>query len=54
VPAAFICVAAWLVGNSFYTRPVEAAFGGALILLGLPIYAYFRRAIAVPVAVTGD
>ncbi len=43
VPLIFVLVALWLVINSLFTRPVEAFFGICLILLGLPLYLYFRR-----------
>jgi APA family basic amino acid/polyamine antiporter len=46
IPALFVAVAAWLVTNSLYTRPVEGFVGAMLILAGLPLYAYYRRKIA--------
>ncbi len=42
VPLVFVLVAIWLVVNSLFTRPVEAAIGLGLIVLGLPLYLYFR------------
>lgn len=43
VPLVFVVVAGWLVVNSLFTRPVEALVGLGLIVLGLPLYLYFRR-----------
>jgi APA family basic amino acid/polyamine antiporter len=43
VPLLFILVAAWLVINTIKTNPFESGIGLALIVLGLPIYFYFKR-----------
>lgn len=43
VPLVFVVVAGWLVVNSLFTRPVEAFVGLGLIVMGLPLYLYFRR-----------
>jgi APA family basic amino acid/polyamine antiporter len=45
VPLAFVLVSAWLVVNTFVERRVESVAGIVLILLGLPVYAWFRRAL---------
>jgi len=42
VPFVFVLVAVWLVINTLLARPVESATGLALILLGLPVFFYFR------------
>ena len=44
VPLAFVLVSAWLVVNTFVEKRVESVTGIVLILLGLPVYAWFRRA----------
>jgi basic amino acid/polyamine antiporter, APA family len=44
VPLAFVVVSAWLVVNTFVEKRVESVTGLVLILLGLPLYAHFRRA----------
>jgi len=43
VPLAFVLVSSWLVINTFIEKRVESVTGIVLILLGLPIYWYFRR-----------
>jgi len=42
VPFLFVLAAAWLVINTLMTNPVESVIGLGLIVLGLPIYFYFR------------
>jgi APA family basic amino acid/polyamine antiporter len=42
IPALFVLVAVWLVGNSFVATPVESAAGLLLIAIGLPFYLYFQ------------
>jgi basic amino acid/polyamine antiporter, APA family len=42
VPAVFVLVAIWLVGNSFVATPVESAAGLLMIAIGLPFYLYFQ------------
>ena len=42
VPLVFVLVAVWLILNTLITRPVESVVGLGLILLGLPLYYYFR------------
>ncbi|NJD11464.1 MAG: amino acid permease [Gemmatimonadetes bacterium] len=46
VPALFVLAAAAVVLSSVLSNPRNAAFGTALIALGLPAYAYFRRTSA--------
>jgi APA family basic amino acid/polyamine antiporter len=46
VPLVFVLVSAWLVVNTFVEKRVESVTGIVLILLGLPLYAYFRRSQA--------
>jgi len=43
VPGIFVLVALWLVINTLVNRPVECVAGLVLIVLGLPVYAHFRR-----------
>jgi APA family basic amino acid/polyamine antiporter len=42
VPIAYIATIGWLIVNTVITSPVEALGGVALLLLGLPIYLYYR------------
>jgi basic amino acid/polyamine antiporter, APA family len=44
VPALFILASLALVANTLAERPVESLFGLGLLALGLPAYAYWRRA----------
>jgi APA family basic amino acid/polyamine antiporter len=44
VPALFVLVSAWLVVNTLIEKRVESVTGIVLILIGLPLYYYFRRA----------
>ncbi len=39
----FIAAAVFLVGNSVLRTPRHAAVGVALLAIGLPVYAFFRR-----------
>jgi APA family basic amino acid/polyamine antiporter len=41
VPAVFLVVAAWLVVNTLYARPLESAVGLGLVACGMPLYGYF-------------
>jgi basic amino acid/polyamine antiporter, APA family len=43
VPLLFVLVALWLLINTLQTNPVGSVIGLLLILLGLPLYAYFQR-----------
>jgi amino acid transporter len=44
-PIVFIAFAIWLVANTIVETPKDSAIGAGLILLGLPGYFYWRRAI---------
>lgn len=43
VPALFIAVAAWLIINTLFTKPVESGVGIALMAIGFPMFAIFKR-----------
>lgn len=43
VPIVFVLVAIWLIFNTLFTKPIESVFGLALIVIGLPLYFYYRR-----------
>ena len=43
VPLIFIAAAGWLIANTVIATPRQALTGLGLILLGLPIYAYWTR-----------
>jgi APA family basic amino acid/polyamine antiporter len=42
VPALFVLTAVWLLINTLQTSPVEAVMGLLLILLGLPVFLFYR------------
>ncbi len=42
-PLLFICFAVWLVVNTIREDPIDSAVGAGLILVGLPVYWYFRQ-----------
>lgn len=42
-PMLFFAFAAWFVGNTLWTRPASSLAGAALLLLGVPVYYYWRR-----------
>ncbi len=42
-PIVFIAFALWLVGNTIAQNPKDAAIGAGLVVLGLPLFYYFRR-----------
>ena len=46
VPAVFMLVTAWLLLNTLFTAPVQAAAGLGLLLLGLPLSFYWERNLA--------
>ena len=43
IPFIFVLVALWLIINTMMTRPVESSVGLVLIVLGLPLYFYYRQ-----------
>ncbi len=42
MPLIFVIVAFWLIINTLFNRPVESVAGLVLIVLGLPLYFYYR------------
>ena len=44
VPLVFVLVSAWLIVNTLIEKRVESVTGLVLILIGLPVYFYFRNA----------
>jgi APA family basic amino acid/polyamine antiporter len=42
-PAFFVGVAAWFVVNAFIGRPLESAAGVAFLLLGVPVFLFWKR-----------
>jgi APA family basic amino acid/polyamine antiporter len=52
VPAVFVLASLFVVGNTLLERPLESGIGLALILLGFPAYAYWRRHGVVSMAVS--
>jgi APA family basic amino acid/polyamine antiporter len=47
VPALFVLASLALLGNTLVERPAESLLGLGLVALGLPAYAYWRRARSV-------
>jgi APA family basic amino acid/polyamine antiporter len=43
MPLIFVLVAFWLIINTLVNRPVESVAGLVLIVIGLPLYFYYRR-----------
>lgn len=43
VPIAYLATLVWLVADTVYTSPVEALGGVVILLLGLPVYWYYRH-----------
>jgi len=43
VPALYIAVSAWLILTTIWNTPKQSGIGLGLILLGLPVYLYWRR-----------
>jgi APA family basic amino acid/polyamine antiporter len=46
VPLVFVASCLWLVANTLQEKPREAGIGLVILALGLPAYAYWRRASA--------
>jgi basic amino acid/polyamine antiporter, APA family len=42
MPMIFVLVSIWLIINTLFNRPVESVAGLVLIILGLPLYFYYR------------
>lgn len=43
IPLVFVLVAIWLIFNTLFAKPVESVVGLGLIVIGLPLYFYFKR-----------
>lgn len=43
IPLVFVSVALWLIINTLYTKRVESLVGLGLILIGIPLYLYYRK-----------
>ncbi len=43
VPLTFVLVAAWLIVNTLFSKPVESVAGLILMAIGLPLYWFYRR-----------
>ena len=43
VPAVFVLVSLFLIGNTIWTMPVDTGIGIVLIALGIPVYYFFRN-----------
>jgi len=48
VPIAYMATLFWLVADTVLTSPVEALGGLAILVLGLPVYLYYRRTSTAP------
>jgi len=49
VPLVFVAVMAWIVVSALITTPKESIATLVLILLGLPLYLWFRRQRVSPI-----
>ncbi len=45
VPILFVLASLWFVGNTLVERPKESGWGMLLILLGLPVYYFWKRSV---------
>jgi len=57
IPLVFVVVALWLIINTLVARRVESVVGLGLIVIGLPLYFYFklrRRGVTKPAEVSAD
>jgi APA family basic amino acid/polyamine antiporter len=57
IPFVFVLVAVWLIINTLFSRPVESVVGLGLIVIGLPLYFYFKaqqRGAVRPAEVSAD
>jgi basic amino acid/polyamine antiporter, APA family len=43
VPLAFVAMSAWFVVSTLRDQPIQAAAGAALLALGIPVYAVWKR-----------
>lgn len=43
VPLVFVLVAAWLIINTLFSKPVESVAGLVMMGVGFPLYLYFRK-----------
>jgi APA family basic amino acid/polyamine antiporter len=43
VPLAFVGMSAWFVASTLRDQPIQAAAGAALLALGVPVYAVWKR-----------
>jgi APA family basic amino acid/polyamine antiporter len=43
VPLVFVLVAVWFVASTLWGEPVESVAGGALLALGVPVFALWKR-----------
>jgi APA family basic amino acid/polyamine antiporter len=46
VPIAYLATLVWLIADAFLTSPAEALGGLVILVLGLPIYLYYRTTTA--------
>jgi APA family basic amino acid/polyamine antiporter len=42
-PLIFIIINTWFVGNILINKPLHMAIGGGFLLLGIPVYLFFKR-----------
>ncbi len=57
IPLVFVVVALWLIINTLVARRVESVVGLGLIVIGLPLYFYFKlrqRGVTKPAEVSAD
>ncbi len=44
VPLIFVLAGAWFVANTLVQKPAEAGIGGLIVILGIPVYLWWKRA----------
>jgi len=57
IPLVFVLVALWLIINTLVARRVESVVGLGLVVIGLPLYFYFKlrqRGVTKPAEVSAD
>jgi APA family basic amino acid/polyamine antiporter len=43
VPIAFVLASAWFLVNTLFEKPIESGLGVVMVLLGVPVYLFWKR-----------
>jgi APA family basic amino acid/polyamine antiporter len=46
VPLIFILISVWFLASTLIGRPIQAVAGLSLMVIGLPVYLYFKKSKA--------